>query len=65
MLARLGEVLYWIGAGFGILLIGLALAGYVFGNGDFDSHFFLALIAVFGALIWLSGRALRYILAGY
>lgn len=69
MLARLGNVLYWLGTG----LAGLFLAGAAWMTwtiwvelnrpGD-DSGFFAFSGAALAVICWLFGRACRYVLAG-
>jgi hypothetical protein len=63
MAARLGEVLYW-GASViaGLLMIGAAFA-MVFGMGD-DRFLMVGFVTVFAIIVWLVGRACRYVLAG-
>ena len=60
MLARLGIVIYWIGAALAVLILGLG-AVILFGDKPI-----LSLITVVAAGIsWFVGWMARYILAGY
>jgi hypothetical protein len=67
MLARLGNVLYWLGcilAGFAVIC---AIAMVVIPSNPNDTPVSSGLPIVFAVgafMIWLIGRALRYILAG-
>jgi hypothetical protein len=62
MLARLGQVLYWAGCGFGtIILIGGILMGFAIGGLGWPIAFTAGVIA---AMIWLLGRAALFVLAG-
>jgi hypothetical protein len=68
MIARLGNVLYWASSGIAVLLL-LWLAGAVIAaiiNGEPMNDFGLMSFLMVGsaALIWLFGRAYRYVLAG-
>lgn len=70
MAARLGNVLYWLGCGIAgicaLFVVGVPLGRLVFSE---QMHLaealgISAISAVLGAVCWLAGRALRYILAG-
>jgi hypothetical protein len=63
IVVRLGNVLYW-GASLIAGLLGL-IAAYaaVFGTGD-DRLFIDAMLFVVAVIVWLVGRACRYVLAG-
>jgi hypothetical protein len=52
MLQRLGNVIYWTASGVALLVV---FFGFIRGE--------LAVGLVVAALIWLAGRAVRYILA--
>ena len=62
MLARLGNVLYWFGCGLACGVLGL---GGVMANTDkmLGMPFFVTAI-VAAVLVWLVGRACRYVLSG-
>jgi hypothetical protein len=63
VLARLGDLLYWIGC---ILAATVVVWGAVFCfRGDHaDDPYLFSLVAVAAFSIWVIGRALRYILSG-
>jgi hypothetical protein len=69
MLARLGNVFYWMGCGLAVLAWVIAILMIY---GDYahlgpprsDFYFVLGLAAVTSIVIWLLGRAARYVLAG-
>jgi hypothetical protein len=65
MVERLGNVLYWAASIVASLLIGFAVWGFNqnFGQGQQD-HPFQWMALILGAIIWLFGRACRYVLAG-
>jgi hypothetical protein len=66
---RLGWVLYWafcIIAGLAALLAGIGIITHIAGALDQDEAaivFWLGL-GVFAFMVWLMGRAIRYVLAG-
>jgi hypothetical protein len=61
MLARLGDVLYWAGCLLAVLLVAAAIAYYNFG----DIKLFELLILIgLAVIVWMIGRACRYVLAG-
>jgi hypothetical protein len=63
VLARLGDILYWIGCVLaGIVVVWGAVFCFRADNGD-DPYLF-SLVAVAAFSIWVIGRALRYILSG-
>lgn len=66
MLARLGNVLYWAGTGIAALCVigGGAFAISIYNYNRADAYFIGALWLVSAAVIWLIGRACRYVLAG-
>lgn len=60
---RLASVIYWVASGVAILAAGFAAYALAFGTGD--QRFFVDwVLVIFGALVWLGGWALRYILTG-
>ena len=63
MLARLGDVLYWLGCILAaIVVVWGALFCFRADQGD-DPYLFL-IVAVAAFSIWVIGRAFRYILSG-
>ncbi len=60
MIARLGNVLYWAACGAAVLLGALGAFEF-FVHKDSEA---IVVFAVLGLLVWLVGRACRYILAG-
>ena len=66
MLARLGDVLYWTGCLLGILLVAAAVAFYNLAANitPKDMTLVLAILIGLGLIVWLIGRACRYVLAG-
>jgi hypothetical protein len=63
MLERLGNVLYWLGAGFGAILLVVAAFIAVTVKSNNADYVGAAMLAVAGAISWLIARALCYILA--
>jgi hypothetical protein len=61
MLARLGNVLYWTGCLLGILLVAAAVALY---SPDYMDRVHSAIYIGLAVVVWLIGRACRYVLAG-
>ena len=63
MLARLGDVLYWLGC---ILAAIVVVWGGVFAfRGEHaDDPYLFCVVAVAAFSIWVIGRALRFILSG-
>lgn len=62
MIARLGNVLYWTGCVFAVLIaVGGALIAR---NETYNPGGEFALFALTAAVVWVIGRACRYILAG-
>jgi hypothetical protein len=61
MLARLGEVLYWAGCLLAALLVAAAIAYY-----NFEDIKLVELLILIGlaVIVWMIGRACRYVLAG-
>jgi hypothetical protein len=65
MLARLEDVLYWTGCLVGILLVAAAVAFYSSAAiKPAEVVLISALLIGLGAVVWLIGRACRYVLAG-
>jgi hypothetical protein len=65
MVARIGTVLYWLGCVLAVLIIGFGALSVV----DSDSlgmhpGVVAAVVGASSVAVWLTGRALRYILAG-
>jgi hypothetical protein len=63
MLARLGDVLYWAGSGIAVLCFGLATFLWVTPPNP-DSRTGAVIFATVAIVVWLIGRACRYVLAG-
>jgi predicted membrane protein len=63
MVARLGNVLYWVGSGIACLLLLVVVAALLFGTA---SERFIEVVPaiVASVLVWLIARACRYVLAG-
>ena len=64
MLARLGNVLYWTAAALSVLIV---VVGIPAGLNEAPPNARWSLIAVFfviAGVVWLLGRACRYVLAG-
>lgn len=70
MAERLGDVLFWVGSIFAALcvLAGVAVAVVMVRTGNpvdvAQAPYVGAGIALFALVPWLTGRALRYVLAG-
>lgn len=72
MIGRLANVIYWVCSAFAIMCllaaVAAALAGYAGLNetrmSASDAVFMASSFAITGLLVWLVGRATRYILAG-
>jgi hypothetical protein len=62
MLARLGNVLYWLGCALACAAVALG-ATMVYMDNSLGAPFFLFFCAV-AALFWVVGRACRYVLSG-
>ena len=60
MAARLGDVLYWAGCGLAAIVFVLSL----FLAFDEIGTPAVAVGTVFASLLWLAGRACRYVLSG-
>jgi hypothetical protein len=67
MLARLGDVLYWLGSGIAIVILAfgawLVLRGNLGGRPE-DWWIVPAIFIGYALAAWLIGRACRYVLAG-
>ena len=61
MLARLGDVLYWAGCLLAVLLVAAAIAYY---NFEDIKLFELLILIGLAVIVWMIGRACRYVLAG-
>ena len=62
MIERLATVIYWLGSIGGALIVAFGLAIAV--SNDHDNLATLIVCVVLGAIVWLAGRAIRYVLAG-
>lgn len=61
-LGRLGRVLYWLGAGLGLLAVGSGVAAYLIETPHDLQPLYVG--AIIGAVVFLGGRGLCYVLAG-
>ena len=64
MIARLGDVLYWAACILTALVAVFSLVGFVDSPMRQYDWINLAFLGSIGLGVWLSGRALRYVLAG-
>ncbi len=65
MAARLGQVLYWLACAVAASIVGLtAVASSTGTTPAREAAIYVGVAAALSALIWLVGRAIRYILAG-
>lgn len=62
MLGRLGQVIYW--AGCGVAAFCVLIACIIVLNPGHDAWFFIGLWLAGAMGVWLSGRAVLYVLAG-
>lgn len=62
MLARLGDVIYWGASGIAILLGIVVAASFATGTQNTGAGWYI--IGGFGLILWLVGRAARYVLGG-
>lgn len=62
---RLGQILYGLAIFAAVLVWMLALLSAIYADGFLGAWIVWGSIAVIGVLIWLAGRVLRYLLAGY
>lgn len=60
MIERLGNVIYWAGSGLGIIFFALAAMAWY----SAVETAFVVILVIIGLLVWLTGRAVLYILAG-
>lgn len=63
VLARLGDVLYWLGCILAAIVVVWGAVFFFRGDQDGDPYLF-SVVAVAAFAIWVIGRALRYILSG-
>jgi hypothetical protein len=65
MLARLGNVLYWLGCILAALIITAAIVEW-FGEAQYRSNGWAIVFefAVFAFVVWVIGRMCRYVLSG-
>jgi hypothetical protein len=61
MLARLGDVLYFAGCLLGVPLVATAIAYY---NFEYIKLAELLIVIGLAVIVWMIGRACRYVLAG-
>jgi hypothetical protein len=65
MLARLGDVLYWLGGILAALTIAIGVRYWIDrGSQRPEGNFVLIGFFIAAGLIWLIGRACRYVLSG-
>jgi hypothetical protein len=65
MLARLGNVLYWLGCIVAVAVLSLDVALWIGESDRRSSEIGLfVFVAVVAVAIWLIGRACRYVLSG-
>jgi len=63
MVARLGNVLYWLGCVAALVIFVFDAALWKWGAQGID-NVMVGVLAVFGFAVWLVGRACRYVLSG-
>jgi hypothetical protein len=63
MLARLGDVLYWLGCVLAAILV-VGGAVFWFRDNSADDPYLFSVVAVAAFAIWVVGLACRYILSG-
>src|SRR5262245_11274513 len=64
MLARLGNVLYWLGCIVAGAIMAVVVVDSIEGMGFRDGHYGPALgFSTFALVVWLIGRACRYVLS--
>jgi len=63
-LSRLGNVLYWLCTGVAALFALVSVYSALFGQVENGGWWLLGALAVLAIVVWLIGRAARYILAG-
>ena len=64
MAGRLGQTLYWFASGVAALLVLLAGLAKFASPAQPDDTFWVGFYLAAALLIWLLGRALKYVLAG-
>lgn len=69
MAARLGNVLYWLGCGLAVLALVISTIAWLvwYGGASGDPSFQLGFAIVFliiAIILWVFGRAARYVLVG-
>jgi hypothetical protein len=62
VLARLGDVLYWLGCLFAAIVVVWG-AIFCFGDNSADDPYLFSLVAVAAFAVWVIGLACRYILS--
>jgi hypothetical protein len=63
MLARLGDVLFWLGCILAAIVVVWGAVFYFSGDGADDPYLF-SLVAVAAFAVWVIGLALRHLLSG-
>jgi hypothetical protein len=64
MMARLGNVLYWLGNAIAILWALLMAFALFMGKGASEAQILLGFALIPIALIWIAGRACLYVMVG-
>ncbi len=62
MLARLGQVIYWGASGIAVILALVVALSFATGTQNTGAGWYI--IGGFALLVWLGGRAAKYVLAG-
>jgi len=62
---RFGRVLYWLGCGVAATIIVLGVAMLISGGLRGMAVPFAVTVLIVAVLVWLAGRACRYVLSGY
>jgi hypothetical protein len=63
MIERLGNVLYWTATAAAIFWIGMSTYAEATSDYPFEWGTWASVGLGFGGLVWLAGRAIRYVLA--
>ena len=62
MAKRLGNILYWLGCTFGVIMVVVGIYGAAYDTNNPIGVFLFFLF--FGVVAWLAGRTFRYFFAG-
>ena len=63
MVKRLGNVLYWLGCGIAVVWLVVCVVAIIYDT-SINVVMFTTLALIISILIWLIGRACRYVLSG-